>query len=356
MVTQSRRKSIDLIEELQSAPYSFNFFQAIRLLERNVLAKGTTTNSNTEIHFKANHGLSFNGADITGIEYKNNTWSVDVTLMGLTGTQGMLPYHFSELITGELRAKSTALKDFTDIFNHRAISLFYEAWKKYQLPVAYESERLQHKEDLLTQALLSICGLGGQETRYRTALSDESNARFTAHLGRNVCSVEFLRSSINEMFGLEVEIEQFKGEWFDLDEDSYCRLPNPKYTQGVNNSLGINTVLGQKCFQVQNRFSLIIIPRDEEEFERCSPGSTLLEKLKSFIHLSVGPEQDFDIEVRVLDEFVCLKNVCNPSNSPMLLGWNTVTSPMTINKKMLSIKLSQDIGLQSIENSSFGFT
>lgn len=351
MVTQSRRKSIDLIEELQSAPYSFNFFQAIRLLEKNQLTKDVLDNK-TEIHFKANHGLSFNGADITHIECNGNIWNVDVALMGLTGSQGVLPYHFSELITAELRARSTALKDFTDIFNHRAIYLFYEAWKKYQLPVAYETERLQHKEDLLTGALLSICGLGGKETRYRTALSDESNARFAAHLGRNVCSVEFLRSSINEMFGLEIEIEQFKGEWFDLDEDSYCRLPSSKYTQGINNSLGVNTVLGQKCFQVQNRFSLIIIPRDEQEFERCSPGSTLLEKLKSFVHLSVGPEQDFDIEVRVLDDFVCLKDVCNPNHNRMLLGWNTVISPSTITKKSLSIKLSQDIGLQCAENDS----
>ena len=34
--------------------------------------------------------------------------------------------------------KDYALRDFLDIFNHRALSLFYRAWQKYRFPFAYE--------------------------------------------------------------------------------------------------------------------------------------------------------------------------------------------------------------------------
>src|SRR5690554_8082203 len=81
---------------------------------------------------------------------------------------------------------------------------------------------------MFTESLLSLSGLGGTETRFRTALADESLSRFAAHLGRNVCSAELLRSCISEMFNLDVQIEQFKGEWFNLDEDSRCQLPSSR--------------------------------------------------------------------------------------------------------------------------------
>ena len=96
---------------------------------------------------------------------------------------------------------------------------------------------------------------------------------------------EYLRGSLNELLELEIEIEieQFKGEWFDLDTDSLCQFPSAKHPNGVNNALGSSSVLGRRCYQVQNRFTIVIVPKTEEEFERCAPGSATLEKLKRFV-------------------------------------------------------------------------
>lgn len=354
MASTRRRKSLDLTTSLQRTPYAYDFFQAVRLLERQLLEQESCKGFDS-IRFKASNSLAFNGSDITQISKnashekivkgESSGWVLEVALMGLTGSQGVLPYYYSELLTSELRSKSAALKDFFDIFNHRAISLYYGAWKKYQMPVVYESERLQKKQDMFTESLLSLSGLGGTETRFRTALADESLSRFAAHLGRNVCSAELLRSCISEMFNLDVQIEQFKGEWFNLDEDSRCQLPSSLHLDGVNNTLGLNTVLGGRCYQVQNKFTLVIVPRNEEEFNLCSPGSKFLEKLKCFVRLSVGVEQDFDIEIRVFNDNVSLGNICNPDNTRLLLGWNTVTNPKAVNKNSFIIRLSQDVRL-----------
>ena len=62
-----------------------------------------------------------------------------VNFMGLTGPAGVLPLYYTELIArAHPRRKIATLLDFFDIFNHRMISLFYQAWEKYRVHVAYE--------------------------------------------------------------------------------------------------------------------------------------------------------------------------------------------------------------------------
>ena len=73
--------------------------------------------------------------------------AMTVNFMGLTGPLGVLPHYVTELIAGRLRAATRALLDFFDIFNHRMISLFYQAWEKYRFTVAYERDRNDRSPD-----------------------------------------------------------------------------------------------------------------------------------------------------------------------------------------------------------------
>src|SRR5690554_8218748 len=127
-----------------------------------------------------------------------------------------------------------------------------------------------------------------------------------------------------------------------MDVDSSCQQPSYLHLDGVNDTLGLNTLLGGRCYQVQNKFTLVIVPRNEEEVNLCSPGSKFLEKLKCFVRLSVGVEQDFYIEIRVFNDNVSLGSICKPDNTRLLLGWNTLTNSKAVNKKSFIIKLTQE--------------
>lgn len=370
MATSRRRKSLNLVEQLQSEPQRFDFFQAARLLERAACMhpeKGELATDNVgalarpdqeAIHFTSRSSLAFNGSDVTKVtqnrisnyDTEENSvlqWQMEVAMMGLTGSQGVMPYYLSEIVLSELRKKSSALKDYLDLFNHRTISMFYEAWHKYQLASNYERSQQSGtaKDDLFTDALLSISGIGLSEQKYRSSIPDEQMVGFAGHFGRTICSAESLRSSISGMFGLNIEIDQFQGQWYDLPSDVHCRMPDADNPQGTNNQLGVSTVIGARCYQAQNKFSVIIRPASEDEFMALAPGSKKLEELKSFIKLSVGGEQDFDIEIQLSDDQIPLKHLFESENYRPLLGWNTHTDPDRLHGESIAIKLSQDIAV-----------
>ena len=83
--------------------------------------------------------------------------------MGLAGTGGILPSHYTQLLIDRVREKDFGLRDFLDLFNHRLIAQFYRAWEKCHFYVGYESSRRgagRQGTDRFTQMLFSLVGHG----------------------------------------------------------------------------------------------------------------------------------------------------------------------------------------------------
>lgn len=365
MATSRRRQSFTVIERLRREPYRFDFFQSVRLLERAAVIDGDSSARETVagsappsremVRFRAQSSLSFIGSDVLKIEQGDSPdtehsgsalkqWQMEVGFAGLAGSQGVMPYYLTELVQRELREKNTALRDFLDVFNHRHISLLYQAWHKYQLPVNYERQRLRRERDpdLFSHALAALSGLGTSEMRYRMPVPDEALLGMAGHLSRQQCSAAALASMIRQHFGLEVTIEQFRGQWDELPEDVLCRLPGPGYPQGVNNRLGTNAVLGTQCFQAQNKFRVVVEPLAYEQFMTISPGSEKLEALKSFIQFSAGVEMDFEISVTLFTDQVAPVQLVDEPGAQPLLGWNAHMAGEQQDQQRVEITLSAD--------------
>lgn len=365
MASPRWRQSTSVIGRLKEAPYQFEFFQSVRLLEKAAIyseakfsdkpVAGYSPPNQEFVRFCAQTSLSFVGADVLKLSIrkesdelnsggKSNQWQMQVGFGGLTGSQGVMPYFLTELVHKEAKGKSTALRDFLDIFNHRNISLFYQAWHKYQLPANYERARRQNarEPDLFSHAIAAIAGLGTTEMRYRMAVPDEALMGMAGHLGRQQCSAAALKSMIQQYFELDVEIEQFRGQWDELPADVLTRLPSADHPKGVNNCLGVNSILGTHCFQAQNKFRVVVTPASYESHMDISPGSEKLEALKSFIQLSAGVELDFDISVAVPADHVAPLQLDSTAEPKALLGWNSQMLRESQAKECLMISLSSD--------------
>ena len=124
--------------------------------------------------------------------------------MGLIGASGVLPGHYSRLVLEACRDNNMALRDFLDIFNHRALSLFVRAAQKYRLPLAFERARTRGG-DAFSAALLALIGMRGAALQGRQAIPDETLIFYAGHFAHRLRSADALRQMLSEIFDRPVD-------------------------------------------------------------------------------------------------------------------------------------------------------
>lgn len=357
-----------LIQQLYQSPYRFDFYQAVRIIEyaANCAQNGAggvsaplslkAPPSREFLQFNTQQTLAFSASDITAVEKiendENNNpahspstqpaqWRMTVTFMGLTGTQGVMPFYLSEAMISQLKLKNTGLRDFLEIFNHRAVTLYYKAWSKYQFGPSYEAHKIRHhtEKDAITDSLLSLIGHGLPSLQYRQPFDDESLIPLSGILSRDTCSATGLASMIRELFDLDVEIKQFTGAYSELTDDIVSKLGMQ------NNRLGENTFLGSKCHHCAGKFTVAITPRNNDEHDALAPGSPLVRALMAFVRNAAGPEMEFDLEVMHTDYKIPCTQLRDTDTYQPTLGWNTLLGQATDadDSHLLSVRMSSEI-------------
>jgi len=288
----------DVAARLREEPFCFEFFQAVRLLERmqpDRMAVGRFARPVEEVvQFRAHPTLAFPASEIQSLqEGKNGQRAMSVNFMGLTGASGTLPLYYTELIVSRVLARDHTLRDFFDLFNHRIISLFYRAWQKYRFQ--FRPERTEY--DAFSHYLLDIIGLGTGGLQDRQAMADESLLYYSGLLGQQPRSATALRLLVSDYFQAPVEVEQFVGAWYRLDEDAQCCLE-----QGPADSrqLGLGAVVGDEIWEPQARVRIVIGPLPLSRYLDFLPTGTAFEPLRAITRLFSGDEIDFELQL-ILD-------------------------------------------------------
>lgn len=369
MPTTSRGKSLSVIDRLKKNPKSFSFSQAVRMLERassfsNKDEKDHSpqkTNfqrpaifgppSREAIRFTHNHELGFPDSEIEYIrplnkENKNKQWLMGTNFLGLTGSIGVMPYHYTERTLKQIRKKDTAMSSFLNLFMHRSISLFYQASNKYRLPIEYERTKLHNPSEQSnhTKALLGLLGLGTAHLNDRQTLTDESLIFYSGLFSQQAKTASGLEQILQDYFDVPIKIESFIGQWQELIDDVRSRLPTRNNPQGQNVCLGRSVMLGKKGWYAQGKSRIKIGPLNEEQYHRFAPGTGTLKALNELVMNYAGMEQDFEFLIDVKREAVPNKIALKKQDPPML-AWNTWLSgkPKTNTHKdsVLEISVSQ---------------
>jgi len=306
---------------LLAEPYRFEFFQAVRLLERIYTDRapvGRFDDPQAEVvRFKAHHSLSFPASEIYDIkpplETASGTTAADmtVTFMGLTGPMGTLPHHYTTLLIDPgTRNHVKALKEFLDIFNHRFISFFYRAWEKYQFPIAYE----RGDGDAFSQYLYSLIGLGTKGLQERFSFTDEVFLYYSGLLAQRPRSAAALESILQDYFELPVHVEQFTGEWFLMNPDTLTGLGT------ANHQLGVSAVLWERIFDPPARFRVVAGPLSYERFAEFLPNGTAYAHLVELTRFFAGDDMNFEVQPLLRREDVPW---CALGTDPRIrLGWS----------------------------------
>lgn len=306
--------------ELFDNPWKFDFFEAVLLLQQ-LAADDDAANaapigrfaqpSQESLRFCVPHSQAFPTASIQAIRWDSQQQRprVSINFMGLTGPSGTLPRSYTQRLQ-EIEATSRhhdrhALRDWLDNFNHRMVSLFFDAWAKYRFPVAirrqsFEPVNRQSKPAIVRVALSAFAGLPAPQPEAFDRESDRQPVARDELLGlagllsQRPMNASNLQSALQQMLGVPIRIKQFDGCWLNLETDSQTRLGESQC------QLGRNAKLGERIWSRQQKIQIEVGPLSAVEFQRFLPPSEThrgegFRRLSELVRVCVGASLDFDI-------------------------------------------------------------
>jgi type VI secretion system protein ImpH len=333
-------------EQLVREPGRFNFFQVVRLLERMSLVQSRRahgprrgrvgedeTPATEAARFHTVPSLAFPAVSVqsvrsTGGQRVDNAAGpppdVYVSFLGLVGSVGALPHHYTRLILARDREKDRALRDFLDLFQHRLISLFYRAWEKSRITEHYARRALDptnEDEDLLTTAFFSLIGMSDPSLRGGQRVHADVFLRYVGLFADRRRNAVSLQQMLEDYLGLSVEVCQFQGEWLALPvEDQSCVS-----TTGLNGGamLGQTAILGTRVWSVQSKFRLRLGPFNYRTAYRFLPTGDRIGPMCELVRAYVGGEFRFDVQLVIFPDEVPQTRLGGSPRSGSRLGWNT---------------------------------
>ena len=344
MATAGRRSHPSLDSLLLNEGPRFEFFQAVRLLERLYPQRrpvGREATGAAEIvRFRAHVSLTFPPSDIHAVVYDDVDAMVEmlVNFMGLIGPNGALPRHYTELIVERARRRDYALRAFLDMFNHRFVSLFYRAWEKYRFPVAFERGALARSAAAVTQPdravsssrladldgldrfshhLLDLIGMGTHGLLASVDLDLRALLFHSGLLARRVRSGCALAGLLRGYFGVGVDVTEFTGQWLAIPEPSITRLGR------LNSALGRSAVLGSRFWDPQTKFTVSMGPVGYAAFRSFLPSGDAFRPLTQLTRYFAGEELDFDVQIVVQAAEVPECRLVSTADDGAQLGWST---------------------------------
>lgn len=352
MFTPKRRFEPAVIQRLFEAPWRFEYFQAVRMLElwlrkngmpqQGLVANYLRFQNSTSLGFPPSQLEAFgteppelqqtlqHDPRALGQALRAGTLRyvrVTPAFMGLLGGHGVLPVHYTERIAEHQAVqRDEGARALLDTFSNRSLALFYQAWCKYRLALKYQ---VGGKDGFLP-LLLSLAGVGSASLRRRLAhdddgaVLDESIGYFAASLRHRPASAVQMARVLSEYFGQPVHAEQFVGSWYDVPLAQQTVLGCPTAV------LGSSAMAGGRVWQRDLRLRLIIGPLDDAGFAAFLPGGRAARALASLVRMFTGVTLEYEVEL-VLRAADVRSVTMEPEQERGRLGWDAylVEGPQT---------------------------
>jgi type VI secretion system protein ImpH len=241
-------------------------------------------------------------------------------IFGLLGTIGALPYVYTEMVARSSRANEKAMEDFLAIFSHRSTSLMYRAWRKNRYALEHQPGAASDRQRKFSAMLEGFVGATDLPDRIAWLEFERNRILSCADLfSRRVRSASGLRKALRRQFQMEFEIEEFVGTWEALPDEARSRFG----AAGSNMRLGYNTIIGNRTWQVQSNFRVLVHHPSVSQYRALQPGSESLRLMQLVISLYCPPELSFRLHI-VINGSAIESGPLGGTEGGAMLGWNTV--------------------------------
>lgn len=278
-----------VVDQLFKKAGTFEFIQSARLL-RHVPHAPVSRNWSDDFKFETSFSLSFPATEIEELRYQDERIYLTNLVVGLTGTQGTLPYTYTNKLKQSSRQQRLEAKEFLGLFNHTLTAKYVDASLTYNLPIRYEIEQDNHYLDILH-------ALNGYiSSQHEQQDLEEYFAEFAGLMQGQNNTAHALKTVLTCMFNEQVRIQEFVKEKFQLGDEQKTSLG------GKNPSLlGVNTFCGDTVQQIDGKIEIQIGPLKREQYLAFLPEQPLNKKLKHLIQTWCSPTLFIDVRL-ILDK------------------------------------------------------
>ena len=275
MPTTSR----SLIQQLMDEPHQFEFFQAVRLLEKWLDDSGMPLE---RMQFRNSHGLQFPPSQIESLEVEEGRVAITPAFFGLLGNHGVLPGHYGERIARRAQLdEAEAAYAWLDIFSSRLTALFFEAWRKHRL----ELPRPGGGRDGLMPLMLA---LSGSQVH---AVPDEVAAYYAAQFAHRPTSSVQMRQVLHDYLQVPVKVLPCAGRWHPLDEGHQLQL-------GFSNrSLGQGALLGARMWRRDLTVEIQLGPLNKAQYDDFLTGRPGALALANMLAMFDTPTLRYEVQL-----------------------------------------------------------
>ncbi len=295
MASENRAQTHILIEELESAAYRYDFFETLRLIEALNPDKprlGTAVKASDDaVRLGQEPELQFPASALSAYQVADQSHPrLMVNFFGLFGPHGPLPLHLTEYARQRLRHhQDPTFARFADVFHHRMLSLFYRAWANARPTVSYD----RPDEDRFGFYVGSLFGLGGEAYGQRDALADNAKRFYAGRLAMQSKCPDGLRAMIADLLAITVRIDEFVGEWMEIQQNEHTRLGfSPEVA-----CLGQSALLGAYVWGCQHKFRVVLGPMNIDQYLSLLPGANALSQLAAIVRNYIGDELVWDAQL-----------------------------------------------------------
>jgi type VI secretion system protein ImpH len=320
MGTETRQSDFGLMQALLENTHAFSLFQAVHLLQRYLggapLGYQGPASEET-LRLKPVVSLSFPAADLLGIAVTQaqpplpQRYCISTSFLGLYSSDSPLPTYYTEDLFWK-ESDQKAVREFLDIFHHRALSLLYRSWEKYRYSIQFRHRGV----DEFSRRIYSLVGLGTDLLIENTGLPSVRLLRYAGLITQRPHSASALAGVLRDYFAVsEVKVRQCVERWVHIDTLQQNRLGERNCT------LGRDMHLGSRVRDQAGKFRVCIGPLTLQSFTRFLPDSEDYAAMVNLTRLYAPDRLEFDIEARLrVEETPPLRL---DSHSPQRLGWTT---------------------------------
>lgn len=277
--------------------YRYEFFQAVRLLERALHPSGGVgegpTPDDEPIRFRPHTALAFPTSDVHSVTYDaaSGRAEVTVTFRGLYGVDAPLPVYFHRDLAHLDDGDPSALRSFLDVFNHRLYGLLYRAWKKHRpylapAPSASPSHHGRLFERLAGLGTDGVVRPGGEPFGGLIAHAGRLAAR-----ARNAAGLEALIS--DALGGLPARVVE------NVPRRVRLREPLRLGRTGTPARLGTTALAGRHVLDRAGLFRLVLGPLPLHRYRALLPSGPQAHAFDGLVRLYAPDHLDYEVELRV---------------------------------------------------------